>query len=124
VFSNRKSNSLACPFQIQLPAVSRSESSFHNLNTSKPHTENAQVTHLHGDNDLIDLDSSKSGRSSKNDELVNGPAQIQNWVHENSPVLHLLPTFDSEEKEDYERSIAKKSLTPQKPIFNIDPISN
>ena len=91
MFSNRKSNSLACPFQIQLPAVSRSESSFHNL---------------HGDNDLIDLDSSKSGRSSKNDELVNGPAQIQNWVHENSPVLHLLPTFDSEDKEDYERSIA------------------
>jgi hypothetical protein len=72
VFNNIKSSSIVYPFQGG--PVNRSENSFNNLNSSKPQTENSKVTHLEGDHDILDLDSSTSVKSLDNPEIISGPA--------------------------------------------------
>jgi len=84
VFGHAKSNSLIFPYPGG--PGSRLENSFNNLNSSKQQTENSKVTHIEGDNDIIDLDSSNSVKSYDNPEIIKGPIPLTTWTGEHSPV--------------------------------------
>ena len=116
MFSHGKSNSLVFPYQGG--PGSRLENSFNNLNSSKIQTENSKVTHIEGDNDIIDLDSSNSVKSFDNPEIIKGPLQLTTWTGEHSPVQFHPRGFENKGKDNSGGS-GRKLMTPN-PMFYKD----
>lgn len=119
VFNNEKTTTEV--FLREKGQVNRSETSLYNINSSKRQSENSKITHLEGDNDIIDLDSSQSVKSLDNPEVINGPAQSVSWIREHSPVSYMPASYESNAKAEHSDPKIIRQLQTPIPDFLKDP---